>query len=91
VNVVYKKTMLGKIAEARAEAKIKNREIEKIVLTVAEARKVLNEIGPSWVYQREPSPAWTFEEWLTTAEQNPHCAGPQPLCQIMGIRIEVSR
>lgn len=89
MKVVYRQTMLDRIRAARVAAEIEQREIEKIILTVAETRRLLDEVGFA-VPRRE---CWysDFEAWLYAAE---HCyahPGPQPRFAVLGIDIEVSR
>lgn len=88
MKVVYPETMLDRIRAARTVALGSQREIEKIVLTVAEARRLLNEVGPSALWFASPS---GFEQWLRAVELTGDFSAPQPRITVMGIDIEVSR
>jgi hypothetical protein len=89
MNVVYKKTMLECIRDARHEARFQRKEIEKIVLTIAETRKLIAEIEPT-CYVPMADNFTTIKVWMDCLEvglQNRQ----QPGLKVMGIDIEVQR
>jgi len=92
MRVIYRKTILEYIQIERVRALMEQREIEKIVLSLQEARKLLDELGcavPCFGEMRN----WysPFEQWLYVAEKFYNYPGPQPGLKAMGIEIEVSR
>lgn len=85
MKVVYAKTMLDQLHQIRMDALKEQREIEKVVVTLTEARCLWNEVY---------SPYYTcstndFERWLLENKCGLKCAGPQPKVKVLGIDIEV--
>lgn len=84
MRVVYRASILERIRQERQNALAGDREIEKIVLTVAEARQLLRELRGPYLTATECE-MW---RWLQSHEYD---SGPQPKLTVLGIDIEVSR
>ena len=62
-----------------------------VTLSLAEARRMLNELTPTYPwYDPARHPAAAFEEWLLRREHGLD-AGPQPEVKVMGVPIKVLR
>lgn len=87
MKVVYRKTITEWIAQERVKALAEGREIEKIVLTVLEARQLLKELENPHL-----TATWlSLHRWLFLAERGYNPTEPQPPLQVLGINIEISR
>lgn len=82
MKVIYKKTVLERIRGAMAEAGRCGKEIEKIVLSVDEARTLARSLVLDYKMVE-------FDRWLRPWPYSliPH--GPQPELRVFGVRIEV--
>jgi hypothetical protein len=89
VKVVYRKTILEWIAQERVRALNDGKEIEKIVLTVAETRRLLDEVDAPYM----TATSLGLRNWLAGIERWGRTSDepPQPRLLVMGIDIQVSR
>lgn len=91
MRVEYKPTVLQQISVARKEALRTDKEIARIVLTVKEARELVDEcFAGNWT-----GVVCEFERWLHCAERFvadgiplAHLS-PQPLLRVFGVDIKV--
>jgi hypothetical protein len=91
MKVIYKKTMLEKLQGQWRDARLQNKEIEKVILTVAETRQLLADCGlaayaPGSIVLDYPA----IVPWLWLVEYG-SAPGPQPRFTVLGIDIEVER
>jgi hypothetical protein len=90
MEVILRKSVIDQIRDARRSAERNGREIEKIVLTPTEARKLFDQLGVCRPILNSPISWYSdFEMWLIGVEAGCRCLPPQPKLRVMGVDIEV--
>jgi hypothetical protein len=87
MRVVYVKTMVERIQDARHLAMVGRRKIEKIVLSFDEAEQLAAELVNPYLIATN----LTLTNWLYLARHFPTYVESQPKLTVMGIDINISR
>ena len=85
MRVVYKPHVIEQLMRARTAADLAGKEIEKVVLSVREARSLLSDIN----YRASNIDDRAFKLWLDKKEALGSVWAPQPPLRLVGIDIEV--
>ena len=89
MRVVYERGIIEKLSYVRRDAQIENREIEKVVLDLKEARALLTAMRSITL---DPEGKWqNLDGWLYSMETLGYAWRPQPEIKVLGMKIEIEK